>query len=223
MFRRDRFWALRDVSFEVYRGETLGVIGRNGAGKSSLLKVMAGILRPERGTVFSDGCRPSLLSLQAGFIRHLSGRENAVLGGLFLGLGKRQAEAHLPEIIAFSELEESIDLPVSSYSTGMKARLGFAVALYADPDIMLLDEVLGVGDADFKVKSTAAMKAKIASDKTVVLVSHQSQVLRELCDRLVLLEAGRSIMEGKTEEVLAVYLKSVGTRGAATRGGGTGA
>lgn len=205
MFRRDRFWALRDVSFDVWPGETLGLIGRNGAGKSSLLRVMAGIVRPERGEIETYGNRPSLLSIRAGFIKFLTGRENAVLCGMLLGLRRKEVGEKLEDIIAFSELGETIDLPVYTYSTGMVARLGIAVALYSDPDIMLLDEVLGVGDAEFKEKSMAALKELVSSDKTVVFVSHNPQALEELCHRAVLLEDGKSIAEGTVEEVFDKY------------------
>jgi lipopolysaccharide transport system ATP-binding protein len=205
LLRRDRFWAVREVSLDVLPGETLGVVGRNGAGKSSLLRIMAGIVRPERGEIETFGYRPCLLSIQAGFIRHLTGRENAILSGMLLGLRRREVEERLNEIIAFSELGAKVDEEVYTYSTGMRARLGFSVALHADPDILLLDEVLGAGDAEFREKSTAAMKAKIASRKTVVLVSHNQHLIEELCDRAVLLEGGKSVATGKVEEVMKAY------------------
>lgn len=203
--RAERFWALQDVSFELHHGETLGIVGRNGAGKSTLLRVLAGIISPERGKVMSNGYRASLLSLQVGFVPHLTGRENAILSGMLLGLRRQQVKAKMSEIVSFAELEEFIDEPVGSYSAGMKARLGFAVAFQADPDILLLDEILGVGDAEFRQKSQAAMRSKIRSNKTVVLVSHSGPVIRELCDRVVWIEGGVSRAEGSTEAVLEQY------------------
>jgi lipopolysaccharide transport system ATP-binding protein len=199
------FWALQDVSFELYRGETLGIVGRNGAGKSTLLRVLAGIITPERGKVVGNGYQASLLSLQVGFVPHLTGRENAILSGLLLGLHRREVEAAINEIIEFAELAEFIDEPVRTYSAGMKARLGFAVAFQANPDVLLIDEVLAVGDAEFRKKSAAAMRERIQSDKTVVLVSHNAPTLRELCDRAVWIENGVSRAEGSTEVVLRQY------------------
>jgi lipopolysaccharide transport system ATP-binding protein len=203
--RADGFWALEDVSLELREGETLGIIGRNGAGKSTLLRLLAGITRPDRGTVVNHGYRATLLSLQVGFVPHLSGRENVILSAMLLGLSRRQIEARMDEIIEFAELEEFIDEPIQTYSTGMKARLGFSTAFHVDPEVFLLDEVLGVGDAAFVEKSKAAMNAKIRSDKTVVLVSHNTAVVRSLCNRLVWINQGKVRAEGDTNRVLAMY------------------
>jgi lipopolysaccharide transport system ATP-binding protein len=203
--RSDLYWALRDVSFDLNHGETLGVIGRNGAGKSTLLRILAGIMAPDSGELFNHGYRASLLSLQVGFVPHLTGRENAVLSALLLGMGRKAIENKIDEIIEFSELEEFIDQPAHTYSMGMRARLGFSVAYQADPDILLIDEVLGVGDAPFKKKSAAAIHEKIGSNKSVVLVSHVIPTIRSLCDRVVWIENGRTRMEGATEEVLDAY------------------
>ena len=205
LLRRDRFWALRDVSFDLYRGETLGVIGRNGAGKTTLLKTLAGILKPDRGQMTSDGSQVMLLSMPLGFVPYLSGRDNVVLSGLLLGESRRVMISKMEEIIVFSELGDFIDQPVYSYSAGMKARLGFSIAFHTNPDIILIDEVLGVGDASFRQKSTAAMRARVRSDKTVVLVSHSEVAIRNLCDRVVWIENGESQIEGPTEEVLQCY------------------
>lgn len=205
LLRKREFWALKDISFDIYHGETLGLIGRNGAGKSTLLRLLAGIIAPERGKIISDGSQASLLSLQVGFIPHLTGRVNAILSGMLLGLWRLQVEAMMGRIIEFSELEEFIDQPVRTYSAGMKARLGFAVAFHADPDILLVDEVLGVGDEEFRKKSTAAMREKIRSKKTVVMVSHIPNTMRELCDRVVWLEHGTVKMEDETEKVMNAY------------------
>lgn len=206
IFKRERYWALRRVSFTVGRGDSLGIIGRNGAGKSTLLKVLAGIMQPDQGHITrSSGLRADLLSLRLGFVSHLTGRENAILGGMLMGLRRQRARAAVPEIAAFAELEDFMDQPLRTYSEGMKARLGFAVAFQADPDILLVDEVLGVGDAEFRRKSTAAMRQKIRSDKTVVIVSHSTSVIRELCNQVVWIEGGETRQIGPTEEVLKRY------------------
>jgi lipopolysaccharide transport system ATP-binding protein len=209
--KRSRFWALKDVSFDLYGGETLGVIGRNGVGKSTLLRVLAGIIAPDTGSVMvhRPGLRISLLSLGAGFVPFLSGRENAILNGMMLGATKREIISRMDDIVAFSELNDFFDEPVNTYSTGMRARLGFSVAYHLEPDVILLDEVLGVGDEAFRKKSTDAMKQRIKSDKTVVLVSHSVPLLRELCDRIVWIEAGKSQLQGSVPEVLDAYLKKV--------------
>lgn len=207
MFSRRQFWVLKDVSFTLYQGETLGVIGRNGAGKSTLLRLLAGIYKEDRGTVIRHGARASLLSLNAGFIPHLTGRENAILSGILLGLRKSEIEAKLDDILEFSELGEFFDEPIRTYSSGMRARLGFSVAYQARPGIMLVDEVLGVGDENFKIKSTSAMKQRIQDNGTVILVSHSTSTIRELCDRAVWISDGITQMEGDVEPVVAAYLQ----------------
>ncbi len=202
------FWALRDVSLELRRGETLGVIGRNGSGKTSLLKVLAGILRPDRGEL-TRRCGPAtLLSLQVGFLPDLSGRQNVTLSGLLLGMRREEIERRMSAITEFAELEEFIDEPIRTYSAGMRARLGFATAFQIDPDVLLIDEVLGVGDAEFLRKSRAALKAKVQSDRTVVIVSHSPQMITDLCDRAVWLDGGVSRMEGDVGDVLSAYRES---------------
>lgn len=205
LLRWNKYWALKDVSFDIFQGETLGIIGRNGAGKSTLLRVLAGIIAPDSGTVQRNGNSVSLLSLQAGFIPHLSGRENAILSGMLLGLSRKDIERKMNDLIAFSELEDFIDEPVRSFSLGMKARLGFSVAFQADPDILLVDEVLGVGDTAFRKKSSDAMREKMRSNKTVVLVSHTQQLVCELCDRVVWIDDGKSREVGDTKTVLDLY------------------
>jgi lipopolysaccharide transport system ATP-binding protein len=202
----DGFWALKDVSFNLYAGETLGVLGHNGAGKSTLLKILAGVIRPDRGEVRNlNKSRLSLLTLQLGFVPYMTGRENIILSGLYSGLTMKQIRDRMEEIIEFADLQEFIDKPINTYSHGMKARLGFSVAIRTDPDILLIDETLGVGDAAFKAKSTAEMNARIQSNRTVVLVTHSVHVLKSLCDRLVWIDRGKSVMEGKVEEVLEAY------------------
>lgn len=199
------FWALHDVSFDLYQGETLGVIGHNGAGKSTLLRLLARIIDPDKGQVTSRVDRVSLLSLQIGFVPSLSGRQNAILAGILLGMSYRQMQEKMASIIAFSELEEFIDEPVRTYSSGMRARLGFAVAFQADPDVILIDEVLGVGDVNFKEKSSNAMREKIASDKTVVIVTHSPETVLELCDRVVWVDHGITRAEGDPEKIVNEY------------------
>jgi lipopolysaccharide transport system ATP-binding protein len=212
LLRHDKFWALHDVSFDLCHGETLGIIGKNGVGKSTVLSLIAGIMDPDLGEVIRyEPLRASLLALQVGVIPHLTGRQNAILGGLLLGLRRSEVEALLPQIIEFSELGDFVEQPVRSYSMGMKARLGFSVALYAAPDILLIDEVLGVGDVDFRKKSADAIREISRSNKTVVIVSHNNDVVRSLCDRVVWIENGRTRGVGPTDAVLEQYQQAHAT------------
>jgi lipopolysaccharide transport system ATP-binding protein len=201
-----KYQALRDVCFTLYKGETLGLIGRNGAGKSTLLRLIAGIILPDAGRIIFHGSSTiSLLTLQLGFSPELSGRDNAIMGALLMGYSRQEAQQRLEDIIAFSELQEWIDEPLKTYSSGMRARLGFAVAMETSPDVLLVDEMLGVGDESFRKKSVRAMKAKMGSDQTVVFVSHQPQVIKELCSRVVWIDEGVTRMEGPVDQVLAEY------------------
>ncbi len=211
ILKRTRHWALRDVSFDLRAGETLGIIGKNGVGKSTLLRILAGIIEPNAGKmiIHRPGLRISLISIGAGFVPYLSGRENAILSGMLMGSTKKEILSRMDDILDFSELNGFFDQPVNTYSTGMRARLGFSVAYHIDPDVILLDEVLGVGDEAFRVKSTSAMKERIKSDKTVVLVSHSVPLIREICDRLVWIEKGQTQAQGNVSEVLDAYLKSI--------------
>jgi lipopolysaccharide transport system ATP-binding protein len=203
---RRRHWALHNVSFDLHRGESLGVVGRNGVGKSTLLRLLAGVMLPDKGTLVRSVERVTLLTLRLGFLEYLSGRENIALGGLFLGLSRREIEARADAIIAFSELGEAIDAPVVTYSSGMKARLGLALALEVEPDVLLVDEVTGVGDQAFRKKSFAAMQERIRSrSSTVVFVSHNANHVRRLCNRAVWIEDGVTRMEGPTPAVLDAY------------------
>ncbi len=207
------FWALKDVSFEVRKGEVLGVIGKNGAGKSTILSILAGIFDPDRGTIEHNTKSVSLLSLQAGFIPYLSGRKNIYLNGLLLGLSLKEIKDKINDIIKFSELEDFIDEPVDSYSSGMKTRLGFSSALYVKPDIILIDEVLGVGDASFKKKSTDTMKERLAhGDTTAVVVSHNEGTIKDLCDRAVWIEKGKSVFEGSPDDAIKYYNDFIKTK-----------
>lgn len=210
-FKRGGYNALESVSLELNEGETLGILGRNGAGKSTLLRLLAGIYLPSSGVVrrHRRDLTVSLLTLQAGFSPELSGRDNAIMGAMLLGRTRAEAERRLPLIAEFSGLSQWMGEPLNSYSSGMRARLGFSVAMEMAPDVLLVDEVLGVGDIDFRKKSTERIHAKIKSGQTVVLVTHSIPTVRELCTRLAWLENGRIQMQGEVEEVLAAYQEAV--------------
>lgn len=203
----NRYWALNDISLEVRKGETLGILGSNGAGKSTLMKLMAGIVAPDRGTAWHDPAEKiTLLSLGVGFESNLTGRENAILSGLLLGLHRQTIDKRLDKIRDFSELGEFFEQPVYMYSSGMLARLGFSVAMEVHPDVLLLDEVLSVGDHSFQEKSAEAIRGLMASNRTVVLISHEMNTISELCDRAVWIDRGATKMEGRVDEVSAQYL-----------------
>jgi lipopolysaccharide transport system ATP-binding protein len=204
-----RYWALEDVSLTLRRGERLGVIGRNGAGKSTLLRVLAGILVPDRGRIRRGGVSCQLMSLSLGFLPHLSGRDNAVLSGLLLGLRRSEIIARLPAIREFSELGDFFDQPIATYSAGMNLRLAFSVAIQVEPDVLLIDEVLSVGDAEFQEKSGAALAARMREGHTVVLVSHDEQQIARRCDRVLWIEHGRSVLEGDRDDVFEAYRRDL--------------
>ena len=180
--RSEEFWALRDVSFSLERGRTLGVIGRNGSGKSTLLKLLAGTMRPTAGSIEASGRIFGLLELAAGFHPDLSGRENVFLNGSFLGLSRAEMATRLDGIVAFAELAQFIDTPVKHYSSGMYMRLGFAIAISVDPDILVIDEVLAVGDAAFRQKCFVALADLKARGKTILFVTHDASAVRRFCD-----------------------------------------
>jgi ABC-type polysaccharide/polyol phosphate transport system ATPase subunit len=200
-----QFWALRHVNLKVQRGESLAVIGPNGAGKSTLLQVLAGIIRPSAGAVDVNGHVSGLLSLGVGFDKELTGRENILLGGAFLGLDDDNTRELLPSIIAYAELGDFIDAPIRTYSSGMRARLGFAIATSVDPDILLLDEVLATGDANFREKSKARVIEIVAAAKAVVLVTHDMSWVTEYCNRAILIERGVVVMEGEPADVVEMH------------------
>lgn len=180
------FYALKNISLDLYRGEILGVIGKNGAGKTTLLKVIAGIIKPDAGTIVNNGVSVSLLALQAGFDPELSGADNVILGGMLLGYSKAQVLAQLENIKSFSGLENFMQQPIKTYSSGMRTRLGFSLAMYMSSDVLLLDEVLSVGDKEFRAKAERAMVTKMSSlQQTVVFVSHSEQQVVRLCDRVL--------------------------------------
>lgn len=197
LFRPPRYHqAFRGLTFDLYQGETLALTGRNGAGKSTLLKVLAGILRPDEGRLINHGVTVSLLSLQAGFDPELPGTDNALLSAMLLGYTRAQARASLSRIAAFSELGTFMDEPVKTYSSGMRARLGFSVAMFLSPDVLLIDEALAVGDRSFREKAEREMNKKIHSLQTVVLVSHSESQIEKLADRVIDLESlgGRHVL-----------------------------
>lgn len=194
------------LSFDVFSGETLGVIGKNGTGKSTLLRLIAGILDPDSGNIDRFNNSVSLLSLNLGLDPQLSGIDNAILSAVLLGFSKQEAEKTLPDIIEFSELGNAIYDPVTTYSSGMQTRLGFSTALHLRPDILLIDEVLGVGDQRFQQKSSAALVEKITSNQTVILVSHQLPQLENLCTRVLWIEHGKLKKLGPAKQILNEYL-----------------
>jgi lipopolysaccharide transport system ATP-binding protein len=202
-----QFWALRDVSFQVHRGETLGVIGRNGAGKSTLLRVLADIIKPDTGRISRARVTIAMQSVGAGFDLRLTGRQNILLNGLLLGMERRQISRRVNDIIQLAEIGDFIDEPIKNYSSGMKARLGFSIAYYVDTDVILIDESLAVGDQHFKKKASELIKEKIQSDHTIVLVTHSMSTVEELCDRVIQIERGRSLPELPVEAGIDRYVR----------------
>ena len=204
--RREEFWALSDVSFDVGPGEALGIIGPNGAGKSTVLKLASGILRAERGEVDVRGRVASLIELVAGFHSELTGRENIYLQGAVLGMKRAEIRRRFDRIVEFSGVGPFLDTPVKRYSSGMHLRLGFSIAAHTDPDVLLIDEVLAVGDVAFQRKAAARMSEILRRDIAVVLVSHQMEKILDLCDRALLLTAGRVATAGTASECVEAYL-----------------
>ena len=199
------FWALKHVSFDVYKGEVVGIIGRNGSGKSTLLKVISGILKPTQGSVACQGNIVPMLELGSGFDQDLTGRENIFLNGAILGYSEEYLKQKYQEILAFSELGEFIDVPIRNYSSGMMMRLAFSVATVVNPQILIVDEILAVGDEAFQAKSRARMMELMSGSTTVLFVSHNLKQIREMCDRVVWLDHGEIKMMGKTKEVCDSY------------------
>jgi lipopolysaccharide transport system ATP-binding protein len=199
----DRFWALSDISFEVKRGEVVGIIGRNGAGKSTLLKIMSRVTTPTKGQIKIRGRVGSLLEVGTGFHPELTGRENIFLNGAILGMTKNEIKKKFDEIVAFAEVEKFIDTPVKRYSSGMYVRLAFAVAAHLEPEILIVDEVLAVGDIHFQKKCLTKMGESAKNGRTVIFVSHNMASVKALCGRAILLDAGRVVMDG--EELITTY------------------
>jgi len=211
------FWALEDISLSVVKGEFLGILGQNGSGKSTLLRVMAGLSLPTSGTVTAHGRIASLLELGAGFHPRATGRENAFINGLLMGLSKQEIRAKIPEIIRFAELEEFADRPMRTYSTGMTLRLSFAVAVHVRPEIFLIDEVLAVGDADFQEKCFAHFDALKQEGVTIVLVSHDMSAIERFSDRVLLVERGRIVSTGEPRAIVSQYLTELAERSPAAQ------
>ena len=211
------FWALRDVAFRLDHGESLAVIGPNGAGKSTLLQVLAGILEPTEGLIEVNGRISSLLTLGAGFDDDLSGRDNVTLAGAFMGLDHEDMMRRLPGIIEFADIGQFIDAPIKTYSTGMNARLGFSIATAVDPDVLLLDEVLGTGDATFRSKSQQRVEELMRSARAIVLVTHDMTWPVEFCNRAILLEKGQIVAAGDPAEVVRVHEDRSAQRRAGTQ------
>jgi len=204
--RKEEFWALKDVNFEVKRGELVGMIGSNGAGKTTLLKCLSGLIKPDIGEITIRGKIQGLIALGAGFNPILTGRENIYINGAVLGFTKKEVDRLLPDIMEFSEMEEFIDMPVQSYSSGMHVRLGFAVAVNLKPDILIVDEVLAVGDASFRRKARNKMMELLHSGISVLFVSHNMALVTSLTSRCIYLDKGKVVAIGPSEEITSLYL-----------------
>ena len=202
------FWALDGVTFVAERGDVIGVVGRNGSGKTTLLLTIAGILRPDTGLIRTFGRPSTLLTIGAGFEPDLTGRENIFLNAALLGLSRRWIASRLDEIVEFSELDRLIDVPLRKYSTGMRARLGFSIAVHTEPDILLIDEVLSVGDEGFRNKSRAKLEELMRTAHAIVVVSHDMGFVKGSCTKALWLEQGRVAAWGATDDVIARYVES---------------
>ncbi len=205
--RNEKFYALENVDLVFKQGEKIGIIGPNGSGKTTLLKIIAGITTPNEGKVKTRGKIVSLIDLGAGFHPELTGRENIYLNGLLIGLSKEEIKQKIDEIINFADIGKFIDMPVYTYSTGMKLRLGFSIAIYADPDILILDEGISAGDKDFQEKMWRKVEVLFKKNKTIIMVTHWLEFLKDYLEKTVLFHEGKVIMFDKTEKVLDVYLK----------------
>ncbi len=208
----NEFWALKDVSFKIEKGDRVGVMGFNGAGKSTLLKVIANVLKPTMGTVKVSGVIAPMLELGAGFDPNYTGAENIYLYGATMGFSKKFIKEKFDEIVEFSELSEFIDAPLKSYSSGMKSRLGFAIATAVKPDVLILDEVLSVGDAAFKEKSEQRILDMMADGVTVLFVSHSTDRVRKLCNKALILTKGQVVAYGEVGEICDMYTEMVNSK-----------
>lgn len=206
LFKRFKHQALNNISFKVERGDVFGVLGSNGSGKSTLLKILAGVFEPDQGKVYlAENLSRSLLALGLGFNNQLTGRDNALISCMLNGLTKQQAQLKLDEIKNFSELEEFFEQPVKTYSSGMRARLGFATGVVLDVDLLLIDEVLSVGDKKFRKKAESTLLEKMNGDQTVIFVSHNDEQIAKLCNKCVWLEKGEIKAQGFTSDVLEIF------------------
>ena len=206
------FWALRDVSFRIEKGDRVGVLGFNGAGKSTLLKTIAGVLKPTMGSVKVSGVIAPMLELGAGFDMNYSGAENIYLYGTTMGFSRKFIDEKFDEIVEFSELGEFIDAPLKSYSSGMKSRLGFSIATAVKPDILILDEVLSVGDAAFREKSEQRVLDMMKDGVTVLFVSHSADTVKRICNKAIILSKGQLIAEGDVDEICDIYTEMINSR-----------
>ncbi len=207
-----QFWALKDISFKVEKGDRVGIMGFNGAGKSTLLKTIAGVLKPTMGSVRVSGVIAPMLELGAGFDMNYSGAENIYLYGATMGFSRKFIEEKYDEIVEFSELGEFIDAPLKSYSSGMKSRLGFAIATAVKPDVLILDEVLSVGDAAFKDKSEQRILDMMEDGVTVLFVSHSTDRVRKICNKAIILTKGQIVAEGEVNEICDMYTEMVNSK-----------
>jgi lipopolysaccharide transport system ATP-binding protein len=214
--KKNEFWALKDISFQVAKGEALGIIGANGAGKSTILKLLCLVMKPTEGCIHVNGTMSALIEVGAGFHPDLTGRENIFLNGTILGMKKDQIKKKFDEIVEFSGLDDFIDTPVKRYSSGMYARLGFSVAVHVDPEILVVDEVLSVGDHVFQKKCAERMKSVVKDGVTIVFVSHNLRAIAEMCDRCILLDHGKIVAYGPAAEVVSEHLNR-GQTGAGQR------
>lgn len=208
----EEFWALRDVSFKIEKGDRLGVMGFNGAGKSTLLKVVAGVLKPTTGSVKVRGVIAPMLELGAGFDMNYTGKENIFLYGATMGYSRKFLEEKYDEIVEFSELGKFINTPMKNYSSGMKSRLGFAIATAVKPDILILDEVLSVGDATFKEKSEQRIMELMDDGVTVLFVSHSTERVKKICNKAIILTKGQLVASGDAESICKIYTEMVNSR-----------
>ncbi len=211
--RFNEFLALDHVSFTLEKGKTLGLIGKNGAGKSTTLKLISGILKPTEGTIRTYGNIVPMLELGAGFDLELTGKENIYLNGAILGYSKEYLESKYDEIVDFAEIREFIDMPIRNYSSGMMARLAFSIASVVQPEILIVDEILAVGDVAFQEKSFNRMKELMSGGATVLFVSHDLEKIEEMCDKVIWLDHGKVVMFGDTDEVCSAYRKATGIKG----------
>ena len=211
--RFNEFLALDHVSFELEKGKTLGLIGKNGAGKSTTLKLISGILKPTEGSIITRGNIVPMLELGAGFDLELTGKENIYLNGAILGYSKEYLESKYDEIVEFAEIRDFIDMPIRNYSSGMMARLAFSIASVVQPEILIVDEILAVGDVAFQEKSFNRMKELMTGGATVLFVSHVLEKIEEMCDKVIWLDHGKVVMFGDTEEVCNAYRKAQGIKG----------
>ncbi|MGF7002037.1 ABC-2 type transport system ATP-binding protein [Lachnospiraceae bacterium PFB1-21] len=201
----DEFWALRNINFEIKRGESVALIGKNGSGKSTLLKIIAGVLKPTKGVVQTYGTIAPMIELGAGFDMDLTARENVYLNGSILGYSKSELRKQEENILEFSELYDFFDVPIKNFSSGMIARLGFAIATIYTPDILIVDEILSVGDYNFQQKCHKRIQEMLSKGTTLLFVSHSIEQVKEICDRAILLSHGEMLADGKTEEVSEIY------------------